>query len=151
MSYNLQLINTNYQYYQDGRYQLLMNVFSPQEEVNLLGSRSQSTNLVIFILPNIHWASKKLITLSERHSIKSRTWKWIIIRHRLAIVLLTEHIKKKTFDFKSKKCIKWGEIARGHSSKITETIRLPARARSPHGQYPMRRLHKCNPPLKLNE
>ena len=35
---------------------------------------------------------KKLITSSERHTLKSKAQKFIIIGHRLAIILLTKHI-----------------------------------------------------------
>ena len=35
---------------------------------------------------------KKLITSSERRSLKSKALKWLLIGHRLAIVLLTKHI-----------------------------------------------------------
>ena len=37
---------------------------------------------------------KKLITYSERHTLKSKAQKWIIIGHRWAIILLTKHISK---------------------------------------------------------
>ena len=39
---------------------------------------------------------KKLITSLERHLLKSKALKWIIIGHRLAIVVLTNHNCKKT-------------------------------------------------------
>ena len=35
------------------------------------------------------------ITSSERHSLKSKALKWIIIRQRLALVFFTKHIYKK--------------------------------------------------------
>ena len=35
---------------------------------------------------------KKLITSSERHTLKSKAQKWIIIGHRLGIILRTKHI-----------------------------------------------------------
>ena len=35
---------------------------------------------------------KKLITSSKRHTLKSNAFKWIIIGHRLAKILLTKHI-----------------------------------------------------------
>ena len=35
---------------------------------------------------------KKLITSSERHTLKSNAQKWNIIGNRLAIILLTKHI-----------------------------------------------------------
>ena len=68
---------------------------------------------------------KKLITSSERHSLKSKASEWIIFGHSLAIVLLTKHISK-TNVWLSQKGVNWGEIARGHFSKITDTARLPA-------------------------
>ena len=56
---------------------------------------------------------KKLITSSERHSLKSKALKWIIIGHRLAIVLLTKHISKIKRVIESKESKIIGEIARG--------------------------------------
>ena len=50
---------------------------------------------------------KKLITSSERHTLKSTAFKWIIIGHRLAIILLTKHIKKNTFAWVKKNTIRW--------------------------------------------
>ena len=67
---------------------------------------------------------KKLITSSERHSLKSTASKCIIFGPRLVKVILNKHIKKIKFHFRQKgdKC---GESARGKFSKITETARLP--------------------------
>ena len=42
----------------------------------------------------LHWASKKLISSSERHTLKSTTSKWIIYGQWWAIVLLMKHICK---------------------------------------------------------
>ena len=51
---------------------------------------------------------KKLITSSERHSLKSEALKWIIIGHRLAIELLTKHISKIKHLIESKESqIRW--------------------------------------------
>ena len=43
----------------------------------------------------IHWSSKETYHFFRaRHSLKSKALKWIIIGHKLAIVLLTKHISK---------------------------------------------------------
>ena len=46
-----------------------------------------------------------IITSSERHTLKSKALTWIIIGHRLAIILLTKHIYK-FYVFLSQKIIK---------------------------------------------
>ena len=48
----------------------------------------------------------KLITSSERHSLKSKAPKLTISEHNLAIVLLTKHIKKKSI-WLSQEGVKW--------------------------------------------
>ena len=51
---------------------------------------------------------KRNITSSERHTLKSKAWKWLIIGHRLAIILLTKHIIKKLCLLESNKNnIRW--------------------------------------------
>ena len=51
---------------------------------------------------------KKLITSAERHTLKSKAFKWIIIGHTLAIIILTKHIykKKRLLESKQNK-IRW--------------------------------------------
>ena len=65
----------------------------------------------------LYWASKEIY---HWHSPKSKASKWLLIRHRLAIV----HLLKKTVCL-SQKGINCSEIARGNFSKITETARPP--------------------------
>ena len=74
---------------------------------------------------------KKLISSSERHSLKSTPSKLIIFGHRLAIVILIKlikHIYLKNIYNKLAwvKKDKFGEIASGQFSNITETARLSA-------------------------
>ena len=51
--------------------------------------------LNVFLKRKYTERQNKLITSLERHTLKSKALKWIIIGDRLAIVLLTKHIKKK--------------------------------------------------------
>ena len=67
---------------------------------------------------------KQLITSSERHSLKSKALKLLIIGHRLAIVLLTKHVSKKNICF-TQKGVKCSKITRDPFSKITETACHP--------------------------
>ena len=68
------------------------------------------------------------VTSSEQHSLKSQALKWIIIGHRLAIVLLTKHTSKKKRLIESKKIkLRWNsnlEVIFQKSQKL-----LPSRAR----------------------
>ena len=92
---------------------------------------------------HIHWASKET---SERHTLKSKARTWIIIGHRLAIILLTKHIYIKRHvcvSQKRTKRMKSQEVICQKSPKL-----LASRARSSERTI-VRRLH--NPPLKLNE
>ena len=57
---------------------------------------------------NYNERQKKLITSLERHLLKSKALRWIIIGHRLAIVVLTNHISKNKRLLESKKSkIRW--------------------------------------------
>ena len=78
---------------------------------------------------------KKLITSSERHTIKSKALTQIIIGHRLAIILLTKHIKNKLCVLESKENkIRWN--CKRSFSEITETARLPGTELGTHNsQY----------------
>ena len=90
---------------------------SPQESVAAVWNRYTSH-------PQYAERQKKIIASSERHSLNSKALKWLIIGHRLAIVLLTKHISKNKHLLESKRC-KCSEIARGHVKKKTEIAHLP--------------------------
>ena len=105
---------------------------------------------VIFIQLHVYTEhQKKLITSSEQYSLKSQALKWIIIGHRLAIVLLTKHTSKKKRLIESKKSkMRWNR--KKSCFKNHRNCSSPGH-RARHGQQPVQRLHTCNPPLKLNE
>ena len=95
-------------------------------------------------LPSYTERQKKLITSSERHSLKSKASKWIIFGHRLAIfIFILAHLKNKTKVCCTQQGEICGEIARGQFSKITETAGLPGWEFSADGYG----LH--NPPLRV--
>ena len=91
----------------------------------------------------LHWASKVTYHFF-RATLKSQTFKWIIIGHRLAIVLLTNHISKNNVCL-SEKGIKCSEIAIYRKFLKNHRNCLPPG----HGQKPVWQFN--NPTLELNE